>query len=131
MEVSIHICIRFVSLCSGSFGPERCNGFRLDDSPRCGLNANSSSHEELFYLSAFVIVVYHFNQRRWVETGPPKRTDELRVAHERTRASCYRIVVGCELNGTRLSGSRAADRDCELVDRERELAVMRTKAEVV
>ncbi|KAG2286610.1 hypothetical protein Bca52824_046214 [Brassica carinata] len=94
MEVSIHICIRFVSLCSGSFGPERCNGFCLDNSPRCGLNANvtsfcdylsavwlcsealsthlslvlnlqSSSQEELFYLSAFVIVVYHFNQRRW------------------------------------------------------------------
>ena len=29
------------------------------------LNSLSSSHEELSYLSAFVIVVYHFNQRRW------------------------------------------------------------------
>ncbi|KAF3601891.1 hypothetical protein F2Q69_00036654 [Brassica cretica] len=34
--------------------------------------------------------------------------DELRAAHGRTRASCYQIVVGCVLNGTRLSGSRAA-----------------------
>ena len=30
-----------------------------------------------------------------------------------------------------LSGLQAADRDCELVDREHELAVMRTEAEVV
>ncbi|KAF2604245.1 hypothetical protein F2Q70_00025366 [Brassica cretica] len=39
-------------------------------------------------------------------------------------------VVGCELNGTGcvyfLSGLPAADQDCELVNRERELAVMRT-----
>ncbi|KAF3586462.1 hypothetical protein F2Q69_00032303 [Brassica cretica] len=30
------------------------------------LNSLSSSHEELSYLSAFVIVVYHFNQRGWL-----------------------------------------------------------------
>ncbi|KAF2541644.1 hypothetical protein F2Q68_00030200 [Brassica cretica] len=30
-----------------------------------------------------------------------------------------------------LSGLQAADRDCELVDQEHELAVMRTEAEVV
>ena len=44
-------------------------------------------------------------------------------------------VVGCELNGTGrvsfLSGLQAADRGCELVDREHELVVMRTEAEVV
>ena len=44
-------------------------------------------------------------------------------------------VVGCELNGTGLvcflSGLQEADRDYELVDREHELAVMRTEAEVV
>ncbi|KAF2541501.1 hypothetical protein F2Q68_00030037 [Brassica cretica] len=44
-------------------------------------------------------------------------------------------VVGCDLNGTGhvcfLSGLQAADWDCELVDREHELAAMRTKAEVV
>ena len=44
-------------------------------------------------------------------------------------------AVGCDLNGTGhvcfLSGLQAADRDCELVDREHELAVMQTEAEVV
>ncbi|KAF2612599.1 hypothetical protein F2Q70_00013241 [Brassica cretica] len=54
---------------------------------------------------------------------------------------CELVVVGCELNGTRLlpigfascflSGLQAADQDCGLVDREHELAVMRTEAEVV
>ncbi|KAF2581853.1 hypothetical protein F2Q68_00006723 [Brassica cretica] len=70
-----------------------------------------------------------------VETGPPKRTDEPRAAHGRTRAGCRRMQA--ERDGTRLLpigfascfllGPRAADRDCELVDREHELAVMRTR----
>ncbi|KAF2618719.1 hypothetical protein F2Q68_00040197 [Brassica cretica] len=74
-----------------------------------------------------------------VETGPPKRTDELRAAHGRTRAGCR--WMRAEQDGTRLlpigfascflSGLQAADRDCELVDWEHELAVMRTEAEVV
>ncbi|KAF3526815.1 hypothetical protein F2Q69_00049957 [Brassica cretica] len=45
-----------------------------------------------------------------------------------------RAVVGCELNWTGrvcfLSGLQAADRDCELVDLEHELAVIRTEAGV-
>ena len=45
------------------------------------------------------------------------------------------VVVGCELNWTGhvcfLSGLQASDRDCELVDLEHELAVIRTEAEVV
>ncbi|KAF3590557.1 hypothetical protein DY000_02023403 [Brassica cretica] len=51
-----------------------------------------------------------------VETGPPKRTDEPRAAHGRTRAGCRRMRA--ERDGTRLlpigfascflSGSRAA-----------------------
>ncbi|KAF3541981.1 hypothetical protein F2Q69_00020938 [Brassica cretica] len=44
-------------------------------------------------------------------------------------------VVGCELNGTGrvcfLPGSQAADRDCEMLDREHKLAVIQTEAEVV
>ncbi|KAF8096809.1 hypothetical protein N665_0301s0053 [Sinapis alba] len=40
-----------------------CEGFI--DAFELVLNSLSSSHEELSYLSAFVIVVYHFNQRGW------------------------------------------------------------------
>ncbi|KAF3600507.1 hypothetical protein F2Q69_00038102 [Brassica cretica] len=75
----------------------------------------------------------------WVEIEPPKITDEPRAAHGRTRAGCRRMRA--EQDGTRLlpigfascflSGLQAADRDCELVDREHELAVMQTEAEVV
>ncbi|KAF3570319.1 hypothetical protein F2Q69_00060002 [Brassica cretica] len=74
-----------------------------------------------------------------VEAGPPKRTDKPRAAHERTRAGCRRMRA--ERNGMRLlpigfascflSGLQAADRDCELVDWEHQLAVMLTEAEVV
>ncbi|KAF3542279.1 hypothetical protein DY000_02007965 [Brassica cretica] len=35
-----------------------------------------------------------------VETGPPKRTDEPRAAHGRTRAGCRRMRAECD--GTRL-----------------------------
>ncbi|KAF3503483.1 hypothetical protein F2Q69_00041094 [Brassica cretica] len=65
-----------------------------------------------------------------VETGPPKRTMNLELHTDGRELG----VVGCELNGMGrvcfLSGLQAADRDCELVDREHELAVMRTEAEI-
>ncbi|KAF2560012.1 hypothetical protein F2Q68_00016966 [Brassica cretica] len=83
-----------------------------------------------------MVVLANLSQR--VETGQPKRTDEPRAEHGRTRAGCR--WMRAERDGTRLlpigfascflSGLQAADRDSELVDREHELAVMRTEDEV-
>ncbi|KAF3582689.1 hypothetical protein DY000_02030277 [Brassica cretica] len=87
---------------------------------------------------SFLLALLGYTNFR-VETGPPKRKDEPRAAHGRARAGCRRMRS--ERDGTRLlpigfsscflSGLQAADRDCELVDREHELAVMRTEAEVI